>query len=100
MRRIKNTFASQLPGTSRDFWKKTTTNKIWFLFLYLRVELKATSVDEDDLRGRGTVDTSFYRVSVRVLVLKCRRTRLNSEVIPESKFRRFGEEKRNPRHYE
>ena len=30
--------------------------------------------------GRRSVDTSFYRVWVRVLVLKCRRTRLNSEV--------------------
>ena len=35
--------------------------------------------------GRGSVDTSFYRVSVRVLVLKCRRTRLNSEVIYSGK---------------
>ena len=41
---------------------------------------KVSSVDQDDSRGRGSVDTSFYRVSVRVLVLKCRRTRLNSEV--------------------
>ena len=36
---------------------------------------------QDDSRGRGSVDASFYRVSVRVLVFKCRRTRLNSEVI-------------------
>ena len=46
---------------------------------------KASSVDQDDSRGRGSVDTSFYRVSVRVLVLKCRRTRLNSEVMYSGK---------------
>jgi len=38
------------------------------------------SREKKDERGRGSVDTSFYRVSVRVLVLKCRRTRLKSEV--------------------
>ena len=47
---------------------------------------KVSSVDQDDSRGRGSVDTSFYRVSVRVLVLKCRRTRLNSEVIIREKI--------------
>ena len=46
---------------------------------------KVSSVDQDDSRGRGSVDTSFYRVSVRVLVLKCRCTRLNSEVIYSGK---------------
>jgi len=40
------------------------------------VEPKATFVDKYDSRGRGSVNTSFYRVSVRVLVLKYRRTRL------------------------
>ena len=45
------------------------------------MEPKATFVDEDDSRGRESVNTSFYRVQVRALVLKYRRTRLNSEVI-------------------
>ena len=31
------------------------------------------------------MNTSFYRVQVRALVLKCRRTRLNSEVIYSGK---------------
>ena len=35
-------------GTSRDFWKKNDDEKNRFLFLYLRVEPKATFVDEDD----------------------------------------------------
>jgi len=39
------------------------------------------SVDKYDSRGRGSVDTSFYRVSVRVLVLKYRRTRLKVRFI-------------------
>ena len=43
------------------------------------------SVDKYDSRGRGSVDTSFYRVSVRELVLKYRRTSLNSEVIYSGK---------------
>ena len=37
------------------------------------------------IHGVEEVDTSFYRVSVRVLVLKCRRTRLKSEVIYSGK---------------
>ena len=44
------------------------------------MEPKATFVDYDNERGRESVDTSSYRVWVRVLVLKYRRTRLNSEV--------------------
>ena len=35
--------------------------------------------------SRRSVDTSFYRVRARVLVLKYRRTRLNSEVIYSGK---------------
>ena len=49
------------------------------------MEPKATFVDSDDSRGRGSGETSFYRVLVRVLVLKYRRTRLNSEVIYSGK---------------
>ena len=49
------------------------------------MEPKATFVDEDDSRGRESVNTSFYRVQVRALVLKYRRTRLNSEVIYSGK---------------
>ena len=91
-RRQTHTNSRKQYHNSRDLWNKrdfgnfsrpsgkTTTIKNRFLFLYLRVEPKATFVDEDDSRGREKVwillftafryEHLFWSTVVRVWIVR------------------------------